>query len=268
VAAVGALAGYALKQKNKKEETVVIEERGRSRSRVRDYSPAGSYDELPPDERHNSAANPEHSKRRIAQAGLASAAVAGLVERARSKSRQRKGEKARSKSRIRQGVPIAAAGLGGAALAGLYEKNKGKKEEREYEERVERSRSRSRPRSRSVPYDDRRRATSDPALIEYGGDPIMPDRADDHRYGARDPYDDPADYRRRRRGSSASSSPGGGRRDRSRSRTRRAAETAAVAGAAGLAASKATQRHERKKADRERRRKYHPTPMMGELLFT
>ncbi|KAF3051303.1 hypothetical protein E8E11_002658 [Didymella keratinophila] len=58
--------------------------------------------------------------------GLASAAVAGLVERNRSKSRKRKGK--RSPSRIRQGVPIAAAGVAGAALTGLYENRKAKKE--------------------------------------------------------------------------------------------------------------------------------------------
>ena len=241
VAAVGALAGYALKQRGKDKE-VVVEERGRSRSRIRPGSP-DSYESLPSEDVQHADAGPRKS--RIAQAGLASAAVAGLVERARSKSRQRKGDN-RSRSRIRQGLPIAAAGLGGAALAGLYEKKKGRKDEREIEER-----SRSRPRSRSVPPYDDRRAANDPALIEYGGEPIPG--------GVGRDYDDPADYRRPRRGSSASSSPRGGR-DRSRSRARRAAETAAVAGAAGVAAHKATQRSERKKAERERRRKYHSYP--------
>ena len=248
VAAVGALAGYALKQRGKNKE-VVVEERGRSRSR-------DQYDSLPPEDKH---ADPQHRKSRIAQAGLASAAVAGLVERARSKSRQRKGDN-RSRSRIRQGVPIAAAGLGGAALAGLYERQKGKREEREIERSRSRSRSRPRSRSRSVPPYDDRRAASDPALIEYGGEPIYPGRDDDyHRErGGRD-YEDPADYRRARRGSSASPTPHGGR-DRSRSRARRAAETAAVAGVAGVAAHEATKRSERKKAERERRRKYHSYP--------
>ncbi|KAL9083547.1 MAG: hypothetical protein Q9165_008472 [Trypethelium subeluteriae] len=246
VAAVGALAGYALKQRNKNQQEVVIEDRGRSRSRVRPGSPE-SYESLPPEEARRG--NSQHRNARVAQAGLASAAVAGLVERARSKSRQRKGDN-RSRSRVRQAAPIAAAGLGGAALAGLYEQRKNKKAEREVEER-----SRSRPRSRSVPpYDDRRPA-NDPALVVYGGDPIYPGREEDH-YRERDGrgYDDPADYRRHRRGSSASSSPGGGR-SRSKSRTRRAAETAAVAGVAGVAAHKATQRSERKRAERERRRR-------------
>ncbi|KAI9696296.1 MAG: hypothetical protein M1820_008219 [Bogoriella megaspora] len=245
VAAVGALAGYALKNKGKNKE-VVYEDRGRSRSRVRAGS-VESFDDLPPEEdvKH---ADPKHRNRRVAQAGLATAAVAGLVERARSKSRQRKGE--RSRSRIRQGIPIAAAGLGGAALAGLYEKNKGKKEEREY---VERERSQSRPRERSVPpHDDGRRAPSDPALIEYGDHPIPTDH--DDAYYRRD-YDDAANYSRRRRGSSASSSPGRGGRSRSHSRARRAAETAAIAGVAGVAAHKATQKQERKRAERERRRR-------------
>ncbi|KAI9685094.1 MAG: hypothetical protein M1822_005486 [Bathelium mastoideum] len=248
VAAVGALAGYALKQRGKNQQEVIVEDRGRSRSRVRAHS-ADSYDSVVEgDVKH---ADLQHRNRRIAQAGLASAAVAGLVERARSKSRQRKGDN-RSRSRIRQGVPIAAAGLGGAALAGLYERSKGKKEERELEER-----SRSRPRSRSVPPYEERRAAGDPALIEYGGEPIYPGRDEEYyrMHGGRG-YDDPAEYRRHRRGSSASSSPGGGRdRSRSRSRARHVAETAAVAGAAGLAAHKATQRSERKRAEKERRRR-------------
>jgi hypothetical protein len=104
------------------------------------------------------ARDPEHRNRRIAQAGLASAAVAGIFERVRSKSRGKNGNaRSRSKSRIRTGVPIAAAGLGGAALAGLYEKTqagKAAKKQAIIDDELSRGRrrsSRSRSRSRSVP---------------------------------------------------------------------------------------------------------------------
>ncbi|KAG9389391.1 DUF3824 multi-domain protein [Pyrenophora tritici-repentis] len=90
------------------------------------------------------AADPKHRNDRAAQVGLASAAVAGLVERRRSKSRKREGK--RSPSKARQGVPIAAAGLTGAAVTGLYEKHKAKKEARA----ASRSKSRSRSRTRTV----------------------------------------------------------------------------------------------------------------------
>ncbi|KAI7565127.1 hypothetical protein KC317_g6579, partial [Hortaea werneckii] len=124
VAGVAALAGYAIKNRNKKNETIIVNEGRprRSRSRRRRAS-VDSY--MSPSEAGSKAHSPEHKNRRIAQAGLASAAAAGIWEKVRSRSR---GGRARSKSRIRQGAPIAAAGLGGAALAGLYEKNKANQE--------------------------------------------------------------------------------------------------------------------------------------------
>ncbi len=81
----------------------------------------------PPDTRSRSESehcDPEHRNRRIAQAGLASAA-AGILDRVRSRSRG--GKRSRSKE-SRTGVPVAAAGLGGAAIAGLYERSKARKE--------------------------------------------------------------------------------------------------------------------------------------------
>ena len=77
---------------------------------------------------------------------VARAAVAGLVDRARSKSRGG-GKRDRSKSRIRRGLPLAAPGLGSAAVAGLYEKQQaGKKEEdARREERAARRSARSSP---------------------------------------------------------------------------------------------------------------------------
>ena len=56
------------------------------------------------------ARDPERRNRRIAQAGLASAAAAGIWERVRSKSCGENGKsRSRSKSRIRTGVPVVAA---------------------------------------------------------------------------------------------------------------------------------------------------------------
>ena len=85
---------------------------------------------LPAPEEADDARNASHRNNQIVQAGLAGAAVAGLVERARSKSRGG-GKRVRSKSRLRRGLPIAATGLGSAAVAGLYEKHPAGKEEEE-----------------------------------------------------------------------------------------------------------------------------------------
>ena len=71
--------------------------------------------------------DPKHRNKRIAQAGLATAALAGIAEHKRNKSRERKGGKSRSRSRVRTGVPIVASGLAGAAVTGLYEKARAKK---------------------------------------------------------------------------------------------------------------------------------------------
>ena len=114
VVAIGALAGYALKNKGNKETIIVPDRPRRSRSRRRRASldSYDSYATVPPGGPNN-AQNPDHRNRVMAQAGLASAAAAGIWDRYRSKSRG-----GRSKSRIRQGVPIAAAGLGGARSPG------------------------------------------------------------------------------------------------------------------------------------------------------
>ena len=62
-----------------------------------------------------------------AQAGLESAAIAGLIHCRRSRSSE---PRDRSRSRVRQGVPIATAGVAGAAVTGLYERHKAKREAR------------------------------------------------------------------------------------------------------------------------------------------
>ena len=264
VAAVGALAGYALKNRGKNNETIIVNEPPpprRSRSRRRRASVDTGYLEEERLMDESKAQNPEHRNRRIAQAGLASAAAAGIWERVRSKSRGAKGRsRSRSKSKIRQGVPIAAAGLGGAALAGLYEKNKANKaakKEAIIEDELDRgrdrySRSRSRSRSRSVPapypvQDGRRVDRRD--MIAYGADPIYPE-------SERGYYSDeePGTYRRRQRGSSSGSSPDTRRRSRSRSRARNLAGAGLAAGAAGVAAHEWGKRGERKRAESQRRR--------------
>lgn len=261
VAGVAALAGYALKNRGNK-ETVIVNDGGRhrrSRSRRRRNSVGSGYfsDDgyPPPGDEHR---DPEHRNRRIAQAGLASAAAAGIWEKVRSRSR---GGRERSKSKIRQGVPIAAAGLGGAALAGLYEKNKANKEAKKdaiIEDEMHRGRrrhSRSRSRSRSVPAPypgESRRGVDGPGLIAYGQDPIYPD---ERRYSD----EEPGLYRRR--GGSSGSSPDTRRRrgSRSRSRGRNLAEMGAAAGAAGVAAHEIGKRRERSRAasrSRDRRSKF------------
>ena len=271
-AAITAAVGYANRNKNSS-----AKEDRRSRSRTRRHSVSA----VPEDD----ARNPDHRNKNIARAGLAGAAVAGLVERARSKSRSRHG-KSRSKSRIRTGIPIAAAGLGSAAIAGLVEKSKANKEKKEdkaarREDRAHRKDSRSR--SRSVPYEGARDASA--GLIEYGDQPVY------STGGVPDYYNRPASQtgyyvpsndlvpaaaaaaagaavgsrsRDRRRDDSSSGSDSARRRrhrrkkseSRSRSRNRDLATAGLAAGAAGLAASQHEKRKQRRKEEkRERRRR-------------
>lgn len=264
VAAVGALAGYALKNRGKNNETVIINDRPQRRSRSRrrrgsvDTATTGYFSE-PGTRAESKSRDPEHRNRRIAQAGLASAAAAGIWERVRSKSR---GGKSRSRSKIRQGVPIAAAGLGGAALAGLYEKTKAGKEAKKQaiiDDELSRGRgSRSRSRSRSVPapypVHGRRGVDEDP-MIAYGGDPIYPELERGRGYYS---DEEPGMYRRRHRGSSTGSSPDTrrGSRSRSRSRKKQLAGAGLAAGAAGAAGYAYHKNKERKRAASEERSKF------------
>ena len=274
-AALAAAVGYANRNKNNN-----AKEDRRSRSRTRRHSVSA----VPEDD----ARNPGHRNKKIAQAGLAGAAVAGLVERARSRSRSRHG-KSRSKSRVRTGIPIAAAGLGSAAIAGLYEKSQAKKAEKENDavRREDRPRRRaSRSRSRSVPYEGSRDpSVNDPGLIEYGDQPVyssggVPDyynrpASQAGYYGAPsnavvpaiapEPYGNRRESRSRdqRRNDSSSGSDSGRRRrhrrkkdeSRSRSRTRELATAGLAAGAAGLAASEHEKRKQRRKEEKRERRR-------------
>lgn len=226
VAAVGALAGYVIKNRGNKETVVISDGGGRHHRRSRSRRRRGSVDTyLSEDQEHR---NPDHRNRRIAQAGLASAAAAGIWEKVRSRSR---GGRERSKSRIRTGVPIAAAGLGGAALAGLYEKNKANKEAKKgaiIEDELGRgrrrhSRSRSRRKSPPAPY-------VEDAEESIDGNGLPARDLDDRAYHS---DEEPGLYRRR--GGSSGSSPDT-RRRRSQSRGRHIAEGGALAGGAALAA--------------------------------
>ncbi|KAK1810077.1 hypothetical protein LTR12_015556 [Friedmanniomyces endolithicus] len=256
VTAVGALAGYALKKKGNN-ETVIIKDEAprRSRSRRRRASADSSYTENTMlSEGGGRALDPEHRNRRMAQAGLATAAAAGIWDRVRSKSRG-----GRSQSRVKQAVPIVASGLGGAALAGLYEKNKATKEAKKAAiiegelgrgRGTSRRRSRSRSRSAPAPYPADDRYVDDRGLIAYGHEPIYPDQQ-------RGYYSDeePGRYRRRHHGGSSSgSSPDTRRRpshSRSRSRGPGMAGVGAAAGAAAIAAHEIGKRRERSRQREE-----------------
>ena len=276
-AAIAAAVGYARRNNNKNDDD------RRSRSRTRRHSTSG----VPADDPRN----PAHKNKTIAGAGLAGAAVAGLVERARSKSR---GGRARSKSRIRTGIPIAAAGLGSAAIAGLYERNQANKRDKQDKEKETRraERKASRSRSRSVPYEGpRSAAASDPNLIEYGDQPVyaggvvpdyynrpasqagyynnhedalVPAAAAGAAYGAsrererrRSISSSGSDRERRRRHRRKKS--GSGSRSRSRGLAAAGLAAGAAAGGAALASEHEKRKQRRKEEKRERRRKFRST---------
>ncbi|EEP76000.1 predicted protein [Uncinocarpus reesii 1704] len=250
-AAIAGAVALAKKHSEKNEKREKSSTR-RSRSRRRRSSSTSSSSD---------ARDPEHRNKRMAEAGLAGAAVAGLIEHARSKSRSRKG---RSRSRIRTGIPIAAAGLGSAAIAAMYEKTKAKKEEnKEKEARRARSRSRSKSRARSYPDAPAGVPTH---LIEYGEDPVY------GRIPASDYYGRPESphyvarrhsrsSRSRRRSPSTESWSSSDRESRKHRRSKRSGRSRsrdlataglAAAGAAGIAAHEYKQRKERKKNERDR----------------
>ena len=219
IAAIGALAGYAATRgKDNKFDLGSIQKSmglgggaaAANKARDGSGSRSGSPGAL--------GANHEHAT--IVKAGLASAALAGLVDRARSKSRPGK-----SRSRGRALLPAVGAGLGGAALASLYERKKNEKAAKEAPRGRSATRSRSTTKSRS-----RRDRSSggDQNLIVYGGDPIPPgeeyararsrSRADSYYSNAGD---------RQRGGSGSSSDSDTSRRRRNRDRNRRRAESEA-----------------------------------------
>ncbi|KUM58969.1 hypothetical protein ACN42_g8170 [Penicillium freii] len=232
--------------------------RSRTRSRSRAVSRGRSEKDGEQGERGMS-----ERRKHMAGAGLAGAAVAGLVEKVRSHSRSRKGERSRSRSRLRQALPIVGAGLATAAATGLYEKNKGDKDEKEGSSRG-RQRSRSRSRAPSQSYPDPSRDSA--GLIEYGNDPVAGSIPSEHYYGQPGaPYYDAQEAyaprrhtrsrsRSRARYSSSSGSDREGHRRRSRKHRSRSRDLAGAAlGATGLgyAAHKYNERRKSKERERE-----------------
>ncbi|OQD71689.1 hypothetical protein PENPOL_c001G02986 [Penicillium polonicum] len=234
----------------------------KGRSRTRSRSRAASRGRSEKDGEQGERGMSERRKH-MAGAGLAGAAVAGLVEKVRSHSRSRKGERSRSRSRLRQALPIVGAGLATAAATGLYEKNKGDKDEKEGSSRG-RQRSRSRSRAPSQSYPDPSRDSA--GLIEYGNDPVAGSIPSEHYYGQPGaPYYDAQEAyaprrhtrsrsRSRARYSSSSGSDREGHRRRSRKHRSRSRDLAGAAlGATGLgyAAHKYNERRKSKERERE-----------------
>ncbi|KAJ5348441.1 uncharacterized protein MYU51_016945 [Penicillium brevicompactum] len=237
----------------------------KSRSRTRSRSRAASRGRSAKGEKDEERTMSERRKH-MAGAGLAGAAVAGIVEKVRSHSRARKGERSRSRSRLRQALPIVGAGLATAAATGLYEKKKGEKDENDASSRG-RLRSRSRSRAPSQSYPDPARDSA--GLIEYGNDPVAGSIPAEHYYGqpgASQPYlEGPEAYgarrqtrsRSRSRGGRYSSSSGsdrerGDRRRKHHSRSRDLAGAALGASGLGYAAHKFNERRKSKSRERER----------------
>ncbi|KAJ5888748.1 hypothetical protein N7495_008789 [Penicillium taxi] len=231
--AAAVAAGVAALRKSNKNNN---DER-RSRSRTRSWSRnSGGVSTTRTEETTETGRSESQRRKHIAGAGLAGAAVVGLIEHARNRSRSRHG-RSRSKSRVRKALPVIAAGLGTAAATGLYEKKKAEKEVR-----IDRRQSRSRSRRGSPErYTETSRESTN--LIEYGRDPVTGSIPAEHYYGApASPdgayYSDGFDRRESRRSRSRSrvrysSSSGEERRSRSmhRSRSRSRAPSEASFGA-------------------------------------
>ncbi|KAJ6168602.1 hypothetical protein N7497_001445 [Penicillium chrysogenum] len=236
----------------------------KSRSRTCSRSRAASRGRSEKDGEHGERSMSERRKH-MAGAGLAGAAVAGLVEKVRSHSRSRKGERSRSRSRVRQALPIVGAGLATAAATGLYEKQKSDKDEKDGSSRG-RHRSRSRSRAPSQSYPDPARDSA--GLIEYGNDPVTGSIPSEHYYGqpgapyyeAQEAYGPRRHSRSRSRSrsraryTSSSDSDREGRHRRSkkhRSRSRDLAGAALGATGLGYAAHKYNERRKSKERERE-----------------
>lgn len=255
-----AVAAGVAALRNKDNDERKSRSRTRSRSRARASSGARSD--------RDDARSQSQRRKHVVGAGLAGAAVAGLVEHTRNRSRSR------SRSAIRKVLPVVAAGVGTAAATSIYERRKAEKEGKDLSSR-ERRRSRSRSRGHSEMYPDPSRDSA--ALIEYGNDPVEGSIPAEHYYGQpASPgaayYSDGADGYGRRHSLSRSRSRGprysgssdsdrdSRRRRRSRkhrSRSREIGEAALGATGLGYAAHKYSQRQDRKKAEsRERIREF------------
>ncbi|KAH8586651.1 hypothetical protein B0O99DRAFT_695285 [Bisporella sp. PMI_857] len=270
--AAAAAAKYVKDRKATKEELTRGRSRTRSHSRRRRHSSAGSYseEEITTTKTKSKHQDPKHQAAQIAKAGAATAAVAGVVNHFRNKSKSRNGE--RSKSRIRTGAEIAGAGLAGAAVAGLYENRKAKEEADIEETRIRKERRKSKSRNRDRSLGGYSEPDPELGMVQYGTDPVYT-HSQTTTYGrGYEPYD-PAltgagagaaygharERGHRRRDSSSSSDDHG--RSRSRSRVRDFATAGIATGAAAIGVNEYKKRKERKEAEREReRRRYEEEP--------
>lgn len=241
LAAAGA-AKYMQSGKIEREEA----HRGRSRTRGYDSDDGGSRSRSRPASRKRSLST-------MAKAALGTAATAGII-RHFSKSRSRKGS--RSKSKLRRGAEIAGAAAAAGIAGKMWKDHKEKKEERERSRSRAESRSvngddyygqrhysRSRSRSRSIARSHHSDMAADRelGLVEYGNEPLPPDRQDRRR------------ERRRRDRSSSSDSADDRKRSRSRSRLRNMAAAGAAAGAAAVGINEYKKRKDKKERDRRSR---------------
>ncbi|CAG8007875.1 unnamed protein product [Penicillium nalgiovense] len=233
----------------------------KSRSRTRSHSRAFSRGRSEKDRENDDSAHSMSERRKhITGAGLAGAAVAGLVDKVRSRSRSRNGERSRSKSRLKQALPICGAGLATAAATGLYENRKCQKDEKDGISRGQ-HRSRSRSRAPSQVYPDPSRDSA--GLVEYGNDAVTGSIPAKHYYrqpvSPGVPYDVSDTYvrrstcsRSRSREGRYSSSSGSDREDRRRHRSKkhrsRSREISSALGPTGIgyAAHKYSQHKDRR----------------------
>lgn len=181
VGAAAVAAGVAaLRNNNKDKEGRRARSRSRSKSRGRGLSSTRSEKSTTRSEKGNDDDDMSRRRKHMVEAGVAGAALGGIAQYARSRSRS---GRHRSQSRIRQALPAVVAGLGTAAATGLYEQNKAKKDGKEKGEGKSRERRHSRSRSRppSEVYPDPSRDSA--GLIEYGNGGVTGSIPADHYYG-------------------------------------------------------------------------------------
>ncbi|KAI9162970.1 hypothetical protein HJFPF1_04565 [Paramyrothecium foliicola] len=249
LAAAGA-AKYYQTNKIEKEET----HRGRSRRRGK-YS-GDEYSRSPTVSRSRSR---RRSLSTVAKAALGTAATAGIVKHIRDRSKSKGSRhysssrsRSRSKSKLRRGAEIAGAAAAAGVATKMWKNHKDKKDARsdyssDDDDRHRRrySHSRSRSRSRSQARSLRTDATADPelGLVEYGNDPLPPNRSARSGQGYESEAEERRERRRRRRDRDRSASLSDPERKRSKSRLR----DMAAAGAAAIGLKGMKDRHEQDK---------------------
>lgn len=162
--AVAAAAQYAQSRKTNAEDLPRGSSRTRSRSRSYSHQSPRQVSRSTCQTSPSKHRDPDHRASVITKAGVAAAALTGVVQHIRNRSRSR------SRSRIRTGTEIAGSALAGATAADIYERHK-EKEESELDEKTrgrdrrERSRYRSRSRARA-----RERSRGSPSEVDSESD--------------------------------------------------------------------------------------------------